>query len=131
MSIWKRIVIGALAFGVIALSAACGNSDARTREEISGKVFVWEKEGFGGDFSIRLNDDGTYTYSEGFLSSYLAFGDWTVKAGILTMKEGTLPDTGFRFKVKEGELIFLSEGSSQFLHASVENGDRFLPKDTE
>ena len=131
MSVMKRIVIGVLAFGMIALSASCGNRDTRICEAIGGKVFVWEKEGFGGNFIIRLNDDGTYSYSEGLLSSYLAFGEWTVKAGILKLKEETRPDTSFRFRVKDGELTFLSEGSSRFMHVSVENGDRFLPKDTE
>lgn len=131
MSVMKRIVVGALALVVIALSASCSNSDTRICKEISDKVFVWEREGFGGDFSIRLNGDGTYTYYEGILSSYLAFGDWTVKDGILTMNEATWPDTRFRFEVKDGELIFVSEGSSEFIYAAVENGDRFLPKDAE
>ncbi len=126
----KRFFILLLALAVIALSASCSNSDTQLQEQISGKVFIWEKEGFGGDFSISLNDDGTYSYYVGYLSSYFAVGDWTVKDGILTLNEESMPDTRFQFEVKDRELIFISDGSSDFMYVSVENGDRFLLRDT-
>ena len=34
------------------------------------RVLVLEKEGFGGDFTLTLNPDGSYTFYEGTLSSY-------------------------------------------------------------
>ena len=33
--------------------------------------YRYEKEGFGGDFVITLKADGTYTFYEGYLSSYI------------------------------------------------------------
>ena len=38
---------------------------------IANKLFIYEKEGFGGDFYITFNEDGTFMYSPGVLSSYL------------------------------------------------------------
>ena len=70
----KRIVICILVLGM-ALSLACGKTDGSLRDSVAGKTFVWEKEGFGGDFTITLNADGTYQYYEGYLSSYIGFGN--------------------------------------------------------
>ena len=57
--------------------------------DVAGKTFVWEKEGAGGDFTITLNEDGTYEYYVGFLSSYIGSGNWTVEGSELTMTEKT------------------------------------------
>ncbi len=125
------IPVLAAALAAAALLTSCAGGDARIREEIGGRTFVWEKEGFGGDFTLTLNGDGSYSYYEGFLSSYMGSGEWTVKDGVLILNEESLPGMTFRFGVKNRELIFLSEGSSRFPYVSVEDGDRFLPGETE
>lgn len=130
----RPLLLGIFALAIIVLCIclemivlfSCTSNDSQIRDEISGKVFIWEKEGYGGNFTISLHNDGTYDYYVGPLSSYIGLGDWAVKNGILTLTEKSWPNTSFRFNVKDGELIFISEESSQFMHVSVENGDEFL-----
>ncbi len=104
--------------------------EATDRIDPGGEKFVWEKEGAGGDFTITLNEDGTYQYYEGHYSSYIGIGTWTVEDGILTLKEASRYDSIFHFSIEDGALIFVAEGSSEFLYVTVEDGDRFLPCDT-
>ena len=122
----KRIVICILALGM-ALSLACGKTDGSLRDAIAGKTFVWEKEGFGGDFTITLNEDGTYRYCEGYLSSYIGFGTWTVENGAVILTEQGGQDAVYCFAVKDGALVCRKDGSDRFLYTDVTDGDRFLP----
>ena len=130
MDAMKRIVICILALGM-ALSLACGKTDGSLRDAIAGKTFVWEKEGFGGDFTITLNADGTYQYYEGFLSSYIGFGTWTVENGAVILTEQGGQDSVYCFAVKDGALIYESDDSDRFLYTDVTDGDRFLPADRD
>ena len=127
----RKIAVIILALGMLAFITSCTIKNAAANDEIGGKTFVWEKEGFGGDFTITLDKDGTYQYYAGALSSYIGFGDWTEEDGILTLTEKSGYDNIFHFAVKNGELVFISEGSSQFMYVTVENGDRFLPENTK
>ena len=95
-------------------------------QNLYGRTFVWEKGGFGGDFTITLNEDGTYEYYAGYLSSYIGQGNWTVTGSELTMTETSGYDLTFHFTIKEDELIYIAEGSSKFAYVTVEDGDRFI-----
>ena len=101
-----------------------------TEKDIGVKTYVWEKEGFGGDFTIELREDGTFEYYEGALSSYIGSGKWSLEKGIVTLDED---DSGyglsFRFAVRSGDLVFLSEGSDMFIYTKVMEGDRFSPSE--
>ena len=102
--------------------------DAPTAEpvpDLAGKVFVYEKEGFGSDFTIKLHADGTFGYYEGMLSSHIGMGTWAMDGDILTLHEDTF-DRTFRFRVQDGALHFLREGSDQFTYIKVADGARFL-----
>ena len=110
------------------LLSACSGQDISAA--VSGKTFTWEKEGFGGDFTITLNEDGSYRYYEGFLSSYLGSGDWSVKNDTVVMTEKGGYDAVFRFSVKDGDLIYRSDGSDRFIYTAVEDGDRFRQTDS-
>ena len=48
-----------------------GCSKAITAEDLAGKTYEYEKEGFGGNFTIQLKEDGTFTYYEGGLLSLI------------------------------------------------------------
>ena len=102
-----------------------GKQDALRTQMVGGNTYVWEKEGFGGDFTITLNEDGTYEYYVGFLSSYIGSGNWTVEGSELTMTETTGFDWVYLFTVEDDTLVFVSEGSSEFTYVKVEDGDRF------
>ena len=125
-------LMGCLCFLVSCASGAGVPSDEVLTESVAGKTFVWEKEGFGGDFTITLDKDGRYEFYEGFLSSYIGSGNWTVEGGVLTMTED--PENGyplvFRFTVRDGGLLFVADGSDRFIYTEVEDGDRFLPRET-
>ena len=124
----KRIFYIILVLGMLFTMTSCSKNDTTATNRIAGNTFVWEKEGFGGDFTIKLNKDGTYEYCVGFLSSYIGLGDWSVTGSLLTLTEKSWPDTIFQFYIRGGELFFISEESSQFMHINVEDGDRFMLK---
>ncbi|MBR4906266.1 MAG: hypothetical protein IKZ44_05360 [Clostridia bacterium] len=124
----KRIVICVLALGM-ALSLACRKTDGELHDEIAGKTFVRENGGFGGDFTITLDTDDSYRYYEGYLSSYVGFGDWTVEDGTAILTEQGGHHSVYRFAVKDGALIYLADGSDNFLYVNTADGDRFLPED--
>ena len=92
---------------------------------ISG-VYYWERDGFGGKFTITINRSGSFQYREGVFSSNLGIGEWDYRDGILTLTERGDSGNVFRFSVKDRELVFLSEGSSKFMYVNVEDGDRFF-----
>ena len=130
------IILGVVLVAVVVVVAVTAviiidrkNSKAKTEDEAfepGGRSFVWEKEGFGGDFVITLNADGTYTYYEGGLSSYIGTGAWTVNNSVLTMTEATGYQKIFYFNVKTNELVYIADGSDRFLYVNVEDGDRFI-----
>ena len=89
-------------------------------------TYIRHNGGFGSDFIIRLNKDGTFTYSEGSLSSYFGYGTWTLENGIVTLKDEKFTN---RFRVKNGELTWLEENSTGFMYGpfiSLADGDRFI-----
>ncbi len=101
-----------------------------TAEDIAGYTFVYAGEGAGGDFEITLNSDGTFSYYEGLLSSYIGSGEWVLDGDILTLYE--YPNLGYgfvnRFRVMWGKLYFLTEGSDNFLYVKVQSGEQFKAK---
>lgn len=107
--------------------------DAPTVEpapDLSGKVFVYEKEGFGGNFTISLQDDGTFSYYEGLLSSHLGWGTWTMEGDTLTLREDTFSRV-FRFRIQDGSLYYIKKSSSPFTYVQLEDGARFLANGVE
>lgn len=128
----KLFVVLLILISVVAIFSACGGKggNSKVNNDISGKTFVWEKPGFGGDFTITLQKDGKYQYYAGFLSSYIGMGTWVEENGIVTLTETSGYDNVFRFEVKDGGLSFIAEGSSKFMYVTVEDGDMFLPKDS-
>lgn len=92
-----------------------------------GWHYLSESEGFGGNFTINLRDDGTFTYYVGLLSSYFGMGHWTEEGDIVTLTD----DTGLHFvnrfrRTTEKELFWLAEGSTGFMHMTLSDGARFL-----
>lgn len=125
----KRIFIVFLSLLLALLLLSCSKSEGDLASDIGGKTYVWEKEGFGGNFTITLNADGTYQYYAGYLSSYIGMGEWKVEDGVLTMTENSGYDLVFRFSVKDGELVYIKEGSSKYMYVTVGDGDRFILTD--
>ena len=93
-------------------------------------MYVYEKEGFGGPFTIELYPDGTFQYYEGYLSSYIGFGTWEMDGNLLTLREH---DYGLvnHFTITPEGLVFQAEGSDNFFYKEVAEGDRFLEAASE
>ena len=95
------------------------------------------------DFHITLNKDGTYEWYDCILSSYMGMGQYTVDNGILTMTEKEYviegrksvmkdpdPEKGGmtfvnHFRIDGDKLIYISEGSTNFLYVRLQDGDVF------
>ena len=126
----KKILAMLLSLGMMATLTSCTymyKYDDALREELAGKTYIWENDGFGGAFAITLDKDGSFQYLEGPFSSYLGLGNWVAENGTVTLTETGGYAKTFRFAAEDGALVFRAEGSDEFLHAEVEDGDRFLP----
>lgn len=99
-----------------------------TATSVKTTVYVYEKEGFGGEFFIEVDDSGSFKYYEGALSSYLGIGNWTVKDSVLCLKDD-LADVVNYFKVEEGRLLWIADGSDGFMYVEAEDGDVFIQED--
>ena len=112
-----------------------------TEDDIVDKVYVYEKEGFGGgSFTIQIKADGTFTYYEGMLSSHIGSGEWSYSDGMLTLFEKMyrLNETGkveqvtnsYSFVVEKDTLIFVDKGLElglgNFLYVTVKHGEKFI-----
>lgn len=113
---------------ILAMALLCtGCARQAQKADISDKTYVYEKDGFGGDFTIKLNGNGTFTYYEGFLSSYVGTGNWTFDGETLVL----VNDKAYgyqrenRFKVVDGYLVFQAEDSSNFTHIKAADGEKF------
>lgn len=104
-----------------------GCAHQTSRNDIADKTYVYEKDGFGGDFTIRLNADKTFTYYEGSLSSYIGAGSWTLDGETLVLADGDAYGHSREnsFKIVGGDLVFQAEGSTNFTHIKAADGDKF------
>ena len=113
------ILLLTIVFGVM----GCSNPKEVTVADIVDKVYVYEKDGCGGDFTIEINADGTFTYSEGLLSSHIGMGEWSYSEGILTLFE---KNSSYSFSVKKDTLIFVDKDSDNFPYVNVKDGEKFF-----
>lgn len=127
----KKLLACALGIACLLGMAACSGptgAGESVQDIIVNKTFVYEKDGAGGEFAIQINEDGTFSYCEGDLSSYIGTGRWILDSDILILSDDE--EIGYplvnRFEVQEDGLVFLSEDSSNFLYVDVADGDRFV-----
>lgn len=116
------------------LLSACGHQKEDTdtiRNRIADNTYIYEKEGFGGDFTIHLNSDGTFSYYEGNLSSLIGMGNWKLEEDVLILSQN-VPDNESTeypwvnyFQINGNDLVFLSKGSTNFYYVTVSDGERF------
>ncbi len=111
---------------VLALTlAGCESAPAN---RVAGKTYVYEQDGFGGDFTITINNDGTYQYYEGLFSSYFGSGFWQLDGDVLTLSDDAEIGYGLvnYFRADGNALVFQEENSSNFIYVTVSDGERFL-----
>lgn len=103
-----------------------GHKTSEDQPSLAG-FYCYEGDGFGGDFTISLRTDGSFTYYEGHLSSYIGAGKWSVSGDILTLEDetGIEPPIINHFRMEENNLIFQEKGSSNFIYVKVADGAVF------
>ena len=84
-----------LMFAVLSLVSGCGGS--LEEEDVTG-TYLYEQGGFGGDFWITLEEDGTFTYYEGGLSSYIGEGEWTLNDGTVCLTDRGISERNYFFR---------------------------------
>ena len=90
-------------------------------------TYRYEGEGFGGDFTITLNADGTYAFYEGPLSSYMGAGTWYTAYGAVYMDEDDAGfDLSFAFGAEGDALIYLAGSSDAFPYVELPDEARFI-----
>ena len=126
----KRIICFALLILMMIPILGCEKSatDDHSDAVIPGQ-YVYEGKGATlgdvGAFWMEINEDGTFSYYEGFLSSYYGIGEWRFEDGILTLTDDGSYNIVNRFRVMKDRLVFIEEGSRNFLYVKVKNGECF------
>ena len=92
----------------------------------AGYTYVYEGEGFPDKFAITLFEDGTFSYYEGMLSSYIGLGTWVEEDGIVTLTTKSGYDLVHRFRREENALTFITEDSDNFIYVKVTDSERFF-----
>ena len=109
-----------------------GSDSVAARETVAGKTFIYTGETFSkmenDPFKITINEDGTFSYSESLFSSYLGYGTWEIQDGILVLKDDERIGYSIQnsFRIDGEELVFMEEGSSNFIYVKVQDGERFV-----
>ena len=93
-------------------------------DDLTG-TYQYAGQGFGGDFTLTLLPDGTYTFYEGFLSSYLGGGEWRVEGPRLYLYEQNGLNLDNTFLPLDGALYFVEADSDGFPSVRVPDGGRF------
>jgi len=110
------------------LSQICAGKDIpAVSGAAAGKTYVYENEGVMGSFTITLYENGSFTYSEGMASSYIGMGTWIQDGDIITLTDREMAGDirTNHFEIDGEDLVFLAEGSSNFIYVKVQRGQRF------
>jgi len=97
------------------------------RDDIAGKTYLYDGEGFGGSFTITLYEDGTFTYYEGMLSSYIGDGTFMLDGDTVVMTDDGPGGYGLvnRFRRDGDDFVFVEQGSDNFVYVKVKDGEKF------
>lgn len=123
----KKRLISLIAILALALLifASCGEK----KLDFADKTYIYESIGYGGAFTIEIKSDETFIYREGMYTSIEGEGGWEYKNGILTLFNNIDEDdttvTKNIFKVEDGCLVFVEEGSANFKYVTVADGEKF------
>ncbi len=82
-------------------------------------------------FSISFCDDRIFSFSLGIYSSYIGVGTWTKYGDIITVTEfSTDQDKSDRFRVEDGYITFIADGSSGYFSRNYKDGEKFIIQGT-
>jgi len=89
--------------------------------------YVYEGKDIMGSFTITLYDDGTFTYYEGVVSSYIGVGSWEQDGNIITLADNGHGGQGRinHFELDGNDLAFVEQDSDNFIYVKIKNGEKF------
>ena len=110
----------------------CGDGSAAAKESVAGKTYVYTGDTFtkmeNDFFIIAFNEDGTFSYTESLASSYMGVGTWEIRDDLLIMTDNGHSGSFIQnfFRIDGEELVFVEDGSSNFIYMKVQDGERFV-----
>lgn len=110
------------------LSRICAGGDVSSADNaVAGTTYLYEGEGFMGDFTITLYNDGTFTYYEGMASSYIGIGSWEQNGDSIILTDDGHGGYGLvnHFQCDGNDLVFVEQDSDNFVYVKVKDGERF------
>ena len=123
----KRLICFFILIGLTLCFFVSCNSE---EYEVLGKTYVYEKEGFGGSFTIRFTESGRVDYYEGMLSSHLGIASWSRDGNTITVSESVQGHyKKYVFKVKKDRIEYVEDGSDNFMYMRLDDGARFFEKE--
>ncbi len=104
--------------------------------DFSDFTYIYEKDGVGGgQFSLSIEADGTFSYCEGPIGGHIGVGTWEVDGSRIKLTETWESEARVNyFTYEKGYVIFSSRKSDGFPNVEVQNGERFrkiIPDTTE
>lgn len=107
-----------------------GCAEQGGNHSVAGKRYVYSGEpdselAIEDNFTITINDDGTYSYYESLMRSYIGHGKWSVANDVLTLSDDTGAKRINYFLIDGEDLVFFAENSTNFIHVKVKDGERF------
>lgn len=110
------------------LSRICAGGDVSSADNaVAGTTYLYEGEGFIGNFTITLYNDGTFTYYEGMASSYIGIGSWEQNGDSIILTDDGHGGYGLvnHFQCDGNDLVFVEQDSNNFVYVKVKDGERF------
>lgn len=119
-----RIIAFIALLSILTLTfAACSKGG----NDFAGKTYMYSK--YIGDvaFIITINEDNTYSYVSSQEGDY-SHGTWTYADDILTLTEVIDEETTIinKFRIEDGQIAFIEDGSDNFPWVRVWNNDKFI-----
>ena len=112
---------------LVILTLVCLVSCGKNQEEHSlyGCYTFGDDPNMFMNFQLTLLEDGRFSYYASPLSSYIGAGEYVIEGDIITLTDEGSYSFVNRFRMEDGKLIFIEEGSSNFLYVKLEDGDAF------
>ncbi len=120
----KRIIAFIALLSILTLAfAACAKGD----NDFAGKTYMYSK--YIGDvaFIINIKEDNTFSYLSDFEGNF-SDGTWKYDGEILTLTEIVDEETTIinKFRIEDGNLVFIAEGSDNFPMILIFDNQKFI-----
>lgn len=123
----KKKITWILCIVLVLFLSAC-----EKEEEAPLKSGVYTLEGVErdvpGDFTITIQEDGTFQCYETPISSYIGNGHYSIEEDTVTLKEdapGCSGNVNF-YQIADGKLLFIHDGSANYHFVPLEDGAAFV-----